>query len=45
VNAIFPAAKRTTIVWTPSASATSSSGGIACATGAVTQSAAPQVNF
>lgn len=45
VNAIFPAAKRTTIVWTPSALATSSSGGIACATGAVTQSAAPQVNF
>ncbi len=45
VTALSPTTSTTTLVWTPSASATSSANGTACATTAVTEVNAPKANF
>jgi hypothetical protein len=45
VSALNPTTTQTTLVWTPSASATGSTYGTACSTTAVTEANAPQRNF
>jgi hypothetical protein len=45
VTTLSPTTSTTTLVWTPSASATSSFNGTACATTAVTEVNAPKANF
>jgi hypothetical protein len=45
VSALSPKTSTTTLTWTPSASATSTPGGIACSTASVTEANSPKVNF
>lgn len=45
VTALSPTTTQTTLVWTPSSSATSAANGTACATTAVTEANAPKANF
>jgi hypothetical protein len=45
ITALSPTLTSTTLVWTPSSSATNSPGGLACTTGVVTESTAPKANF
>jgi hypothetical protein len=45
VTALTPTTATTTLVWTPSSSATSSANGTACATTPVTEVNAPKANF